>query len=569
MQMHEFQQGSQDWHDFRAQHFCASEASAMLGLSPYKTRTQLLREKKTGIAPDVDAATQRVFDKGHAVEPLARGIAEQIVKDDLYPVTCSKGKLSASCDGLTLDETIAFENKQYNAADFELVKSGELPEKHWPQCQQVLYVTGAEKLLFMISNGTEETTAHLWVYPEQSLQQTIVDGWRQFEQDLETFVAEPEVLPAKAEPVMALPALAINVGGSISIQSNLDRFGERLKAFIEDTNAKPETDLDFANLEQACKVLKEAEDALKQAESNALAQTASVDEMRRTVAYLADMARVNRLSFEKAVKAEKENRKAAIVNVAKKAYSDHHAALDAEITGVHLITPLPNFADAIKGKKTLSSMQDAVNVMLANAKIEADGIAKNLRTNLALINAHPEYRFLFNDAGLIAYKSEDDVKNIIALRIAEHKEQERIKAEQAAKAQAEREERIRREAEEKAQREAAQREEQIKREAAAQERERIAAEQRKQADAEKKAQQERVVAVVDTGEQNSSNQTPAIQAVEIPQVNAIAGNQPADADIHQPLRQAPDRDALIQAIAYEFGVSDKTAEQWLVAEFGC
>jgi predicted phage-related endonuclease len=40
-------QGSPEWLATRAQHFCASDAPAMMGVSKYKTRSDLLREKAT------------------------------------------------------------------------------------------------------------------------------------------------------------------------------------------------------------------------------------------------------------------------------------------------------------------------------------------------------------------------------------------------------------------------------------------------------------------------------------------------------------------------------------------
>ena len=47
-------QGSPEWHAHRATHFNASDAPAMLGVSPYKTRAQLVREYATGVTADVD-----------------------------------------------------------------------------------------------------------------------------------------------------------------------------------------------------------------------------------------------------------------------------------------------------------------------------------------------------------------------------------------------------------------------------------------------------------------------------------------------------------------------------------
>ena len=115
MKTHNLVQGSPEWHAHRSTHFNASDAPAMMGCSPYKTRTELLHELKTGIAPTVDAATQRRFDEGHRIEALARPLAEEIIGEVLYPVVGSEGELSASFDGLTMDESIDFEHKSLNA----------------------------------------------------------------------------------------------------------------------------------------------------------------------------------------------------------------------------------------------------------------------------------------------------------------------------------------------------------------------------------------------------------------------------------------------------------------------
>ena len=58
-------QGSQAWHLARATRFCASEAAAAMGVSKYLSRTELLKQKATGIAEEVSAGKQRLFDAGH------------------------------------------------------------------------------------------------------------------------------------------------------------------------------------------------------------------------------------------------------------------------------------------------------------------------------------------------------------------------------------------------------------------------------------------------------------------------------------------------------------------------
>ena len=144
---HNLVQGSEAWHAYRATHFNASDAPAMLGISPYKTRTQLLHELHTGLAPEVDAATQSRFDAGHAAEAAARPIAEQEVGEDLYPVVGSEGKLSASFDGLTMDGRIVWEHKLMNVDLADSLSRGIIPDSYRPQLEQQLMVSGADSTI--------------------------------------------------------------------------------------------------------------------------------------------------------------------------------------------------------------------------------------------------------------------------------------------------------------------------------------------------------------------------------------------------------------------------------------
>ena len=452
-QQHDLIQGDSSWHEFRAQHIGASEIAAVLGLSKYTSRTELLKIKSTGIAPEIDANTQRIFNRGHETEAMARPIAEKIIGDELYATTWSFGRLSASCDGLNMMETIGFEHKQFNKALFEQVSAGELPDSHMPQVQQCLLVTGAEKWLFMVSDGTEENCAHMWVYPEQSWFDRIEAAAEQFYIDLANYSPEPEYIPATATLVDDLMLPSIIVTGSIAVESNLELFGGALTDYIGRINTSPETDQDFVNINKAIKSLEKAEEWLDKQEEDVIAK---FDDLNRTISLknsLKELARENRLTLQKIEKAKKESCKAEIVNKAKVSLLDHVSALQAELT-VTLHTPAVNFADAIKGKSKLDAMTDAVNTMLANAKIAADGIAKDLREKHTWYFEHAAaYSFLFSDMQQLIYKDFDSFKAVAQNRILTHKEQEKAKAEAAAKAQAEREERIRIEAASAAKRE--------------------------------------------------------------------------------------------------------------------
>lgn len=450
--IHSLQQGSDAWHQFRLEHFGASEAAAMLGLSSKVKRTELLHMKHTGTAKEFsDWVQKNILDYGHEVEALARPIIEEEFGIDLYPVTCSLGRYSASCDGLTLCETIAFEHKQWNEELGASVREEILPEEYMPQCQQVLMVTGAEKLIFVVSSGTRERMVSMAVFPDPVWFDRIRAGWDQFDKDLAEYV--PVVHPEKpeAEAIMQLPSLSIQTSGQISIISNLDLFGQKLNEFVGSLDLEPTDDQGFANAEAAVKTLQKAQDALEAAEASALAQAADVDEMRRTVALYADTARKTRLMLEKMVKARKEQIKGEIIANAKEAFYEHVFGLGVEIRPVPLIVQQPDLIGAAKNKRTLASLHDAVDTALANAKIAADSIAKDVRAKLAWHGEYAKgYELLFADLQQIIYKPEDDFQLLVKNRIDQHKmdeakklEAERVRIQAEEKQKAEANERIR------------------------------------------------------------------------------------------------------------------------------
>lgn len=495
---HAEQHGSPEWLALRTKFIGASEIGAVMGLSKKTTRTEVLKAKKFGIDKEFsDYVQKRILDKGHEIEAATRSIAEGIVGDDLYPTVWSYGPLLASCDGLNMMETIGWENKSYNVKYFNQVLNGEVPEEHIPQVQQCLLVTGAEKWLFTIGNGTEDGTAYVWVYPDQEWFDRINAAAEQFWKDLEEFEISPEIISAQATLVDDLLLPSIVVTGQIVVESNLELFGDVLHEFIGRINVKPQTDEDFLNIGKAIKALEKAEKWLDQQEESAISRFDQLNQAITLKNSLKELARENRLILKKIDQAEKESRKAAIVGNAKSALTHHMQMLQAEVPVAFTLAAV-NFADAIKGKQRLDVMQDAVNTMLANAKIEADALARDLREKHTwYIENAGEHSFLFSDLSSLIYKPADDFKAVAENRIAQHKEQERIKTEQAAKAQAEREEQIRREAEEKAQRDAAERERMIAEQSAKAERDRIAAEQKAKDDliaTEQEAERKRIEA---------------------------------------------------------------------------
>ena len=444
-------QGSREWLAHRAAHFNASDAPAMMGCSPYKTRSDLLRELHTGLAPEVDVATQKRFDAGHRAEALARPLAERIIGDDLYPVTGTEGRLSASFDGLTLDEQTGFEHKALNAdlrECFRLIDTiapehreaaagYELPLYHRVQMEQQLHVSGAERILFMASEWDAEDNLveerHCWYYPDDELRGAILAGWAQLEHDLQNYTPEPvEVKPTGRAPEN-LPALHIEVTGAVTA-SNLREFKAHALAVFKGINRDLKTDEDFADAETTVKWCGDVEDRLKAAKQHALSQTTSIDELFRAIDDISAEARRVRLDLDKLVKARKESIREEIVSSGVVALRQHIEALVVRL-GAPLMPAVPaDFASAIKGKKSLSSMRDAVDTELAHAKIAANEIADRVQINLQALRERDDLSFLFPDVKQLVLKAHDDLTAVIAMRIAEHEQKEaaRREAEQRA-----------------------------------------------------------------------------------------------------------------------------------------
>ena len=115
--------------------------------------------------------------------------------------------------------------------------------------------------------------------------------------------------------------------------SNLAAFREHALAVFGGIKTDLQTDADFADAERTVKWCKEVEDRLDAAKQHALSQTASIDDLFRTIDAIKEEARQKRLTLDKLVKAEKENRKSEIVAQARKAYGDHWSALCRRVGG--------------------------------------------------------------------------------------------------------------------------------------------------------------------------------------------------------------------------------------------
>ena len=438
-------QNTPEWRQFRAQHYGASEAAAMLGLSKTSTRNQLLHEKYTGMKADPSFFTQKIFDNGHAVEALARPFAEQILGESLFPETFSDDMLSASCDGITADHVIAWENKQWNAELADLAMLGIVPDTHMPQCQQILMVTGAEVLMFTVTDGTKENFVDCKVFPDPAWFDRIRDGWAQFHLDLAAFIPKEKVIEAVPETIKALPVLFVHARGEIT-DNNMDTWGELIAADIAFAKTVVlTTNQDAAFLKETAKKYRAAYKDINDAKARLLAETISIGDAFAKMDTWTLKLKACALSFEKNVDAFESNQKLSLINAAKRAYSELVDTLNVELGGVATLPVLnPDFAGSMKNKRSYEAWESAVDTTLANAKIEIGRISAEYRQKVEIVrNTAPQYHAIFYDLFVTITKPLDDFRRLVDTRIdtqrkadEERLEQERkrIQAEEEAKA---------------------------------------------------------------------------------------------------------------------------------------
>jgi putative phage-type endonuclease len=441
MIVHQLVQGTPEWHAYRAEKFNASDAPAMLGLSKYKTRTELLNERKTGLTADVDSATQKLFDNGHKFEALARPLAEEIIGEELSPVTGSKGNLSASFDGLTFMGDIAFEHKTLNDEIRACNTVEQLAMMYRVQMQQQLMVSGAEKCLFLATSWNAANqlieSKHFWFEGDKDIELMIVEGWGQFQIDLDAHVPTVSIEQPKAQAIIALPALFIQAKGEITT-NNMKEYGEALAKRLNDVRSIAlVTDQDFADAKSAAKHLRDGIEQAKLSKDAMLSQTVTIGEAAKMIDAWCEDMRITALKLEKDVIAQDLVKKQAMIQSAQIAFTNLVNALEKDTAPIRLNLSMPNFAEAIKGKSRYDKMQDAISTLVANSTIAANQVANDVLSKQAWFKEYAAgYEMLFADMQSIIFKATDDFDLLVKSRIETHK-----------KAEAEREARIKANAE--------------------------------------------------------------------------------------------------------------------------
>ncbi|AUR93176.1 coil containing protein [Vibrio phage 1.184.A._10N.286.49.A5] len=487
MKLYNIEQGTDAWLKLREDHLTASDASAMMGASKYKSRTQLMKEKKFGVKEKITPAKQALFDKGHAAEDAARDLLEVDMLESFDPVVggieIDGLKLLASLDGLSEDQQMVFEHKLWNETLAENVRNNVLEETHYWQLEHQLLVSGAENALFMTSDGTADKREYMHYISIPERREQLIAGWKQFNKDLESFEME-----AKKEVVVAektsLPAISYSVTGT-EITTNIAMCLDQIKTMASEEMSKVlETDQDFADKDQLNKDVKKARAGLKDMIGKVRGEFVSYSQFEEIAQEMDGVLQQMQSHGEKQVKQAKEAKKTAIRQDAERELQNHIFEANQKLAPMNILNIIggieTDWAGAMKNKRTIESLTNSVSEELAKWKVEINQVMDRVVPNLQYLRDHAaDYKFLFSDAQQLVNQDAEPFQAIIKSRIADHKqaEEERLEAERK---------RIQEEEERKA-KEKAEREAEAKAEA---ERERIRKEERAKAQAEEQAKRE-------------------------------------------------------------------------------
>lgn len=455
-QEHKLVQGSPAWHQHRPNYRNSSDAAAMLGCDPHRSRADLLHLVHIGYSPEETAFKERIYANGHRLEALARPLAEAIVGEDLYNRVLTRGGLGASFDGVTIAKDVNWEHKQLNdelRAALPIRVDGivppqniaaALPKRYRVQMEQQLLVDGAQRCLFTASDWTEAgeliDARHCWYESDPALLLEILAGWEQFDIDLATYV--PVEVIDKPAPVGRRPdqlvAIEARVEGELTLSSNIDVWEQQALAYIKAVREHElKTDEDFADADAAAKWCDTSKLTLQGVRSNLMSATGDVNKAVASLERIMGELDATRISFTNAIKARKESRKAELVKAAKDKLEAYVASLDARL-GNPLMPAITHksieadFARCVFNKKSFKAMQDALDQEVARTKIAAGGLADLFEGNRKLLAEEAkDHRGLFADWKALIWKAPDDLRAQVRQRIAEHLAEEKRKSDEA------------------------------------------------------------------------------------------------------------------------------------------
>lgn len=172
----EVEQGTQEWLALRRKYRPASETPAVMGLSPWQSKKDVIKAH-LGLQSPPNFAMRR----GSALEPIARETYGKVV-GALRPAVIVSGDYLASLDGIDFWNSFLVEikcpMKGKNSDLWKQVEKGEVPKHYYAQVQHQLMVSNFDEAHFYVFDGADGITTI--VKPDPEFQKEIRNEWDQF-----------------------------------------------------------------------------------------------------------------------------------------------------------------------------------------------------------------------------------------------------------------------------------------------------------------------------------------------------------------------------------------------------
>lgn len=252
-------QGTKEWQQHRAIFRNASEAPAVMGVSPWVS-PYMLWEIKTGRrTQEANFAMQR----GTQLEPLARQTYENQTGHIMEPLVMTGGEYSASLDGISLAGDLILEVKcpvkGRSSETWQEAEAGRVQQHYHWQVQHQLMVSQAAKAHFYVFDGQDGIVVEVLPHPEDMKQlqaawddfmvfvetdcpppltplDTLVRQDQEWEQAAEAYIAKKEVAEQAVKAADEAKAVLANLA-----QHNSERgFGVSVSKFWKEKSGKQE-----------------------------------------------------------------------------------------------------------------------------------------------------------------------------------------------------------------------------------------------------------------------------------------------------------------------------------------
>lgn len=153
--MSKYEQGSEEWLEWRKTMITASEVPMILGISPYTTKYELWMQKK-GYRVQKETSAMRY---GRENESVARNRFIELTNHKVVPGCVEHNTINwmmASLDGITFCKNIICEIKSNKKEIHDQVKNGIIPDFHWVQVQIQMECADLDECYY-VSDNTQDT----------------------------------------------------------------------------------------------------------------------------------------------------------------------------------------------------------------------------------------------------------------------------------------------------------------------------------------------------------------------------------------------------------------------------